>query len=396
MKKILIILLAAVLAIVLFVFVKKKWISPHLRVGCLASEEGRWQEFVRLYKEERPNTEIELVALERYEYGVPEIWKEKKLDLLFLPEDLRLGDLDAELFFSDLSKFTEKEEYMISAAEEEGVYALSLNGSIDVLLANTDLLAENELFVPSSLIELEDVSLALRSSSDIIPFVLEAREGGEFDIKPLADNILLNAPNTRFSLFSDQDEINNGFYSMESLLNIVGDEIRLTPQMLGEMDKAEYFRQSRIAMLPLRSEDLKGTAGIEEGYKLSVFPGSDLNNFVTWNSKTRVSVLKHSKNKGEAQRWIDFLISSAAQEKLYQETGDLPACRGVHVKGATEGLYHYLSETDRCRYSFFERLSEEEEAIIIREVSGILSETDSMESAFIDKIENALREAVSN
>lgn len=396
MKKILIILLAAVLAIVLFVFVKKKWISPHLRVGCLASEEGRWQEFVRLYKEERPNTEIELVALERYEYGVPEIWKEKKLDLLFLPEDLRLGDLDAELFFSDLSKFTEKEEYMISAAEEEGVYALSLNGSIDVLLANTDLLAENELFVPSSLIELEDVSLALRSSSDIIPFVLEAREGGEFDIKPLADNILLNAPNTRFSLFSDQDEINNGFYSMESLLNIVGDEIRLTPQMLGEMDKAEYFRQSRIAMLPLRSEDLKGTAGIEEGYKLSVFPGSDLNNFVTWNSKTRVSILQDSKNKGEARRWIDFLISSAAQEKLYQETGDLPACRGVHVKGATEGLYHYLSETDRCRYSFFERLSEEEEAIIIREVSGILSETDSMESAFIDKIENALREAASN
>lgn len=396
MKKILIIALTAVLGFALFVFAKKNFLSPELRVGCLESEEEICRDLMALYQEENPRTKINLEILERYEYEVAEIWKEKKLDLLFLPEDFRLSSPEKKEFFVDLSEFTEKEEYLISAAEEEGVYALALNGSIDLLLANTDLLESNGLFVPSSFDELEEVSLALRSSTDIIPFMLETKAEGEFEIKPFADNILLNAPNTRFSLFSDQGEINNGFYSIESLLYIVGEEVRLSPEMRGEMSAMEYFRQNNIAMLPLRSDALKDVESIGEAYKISVFPGSDIHNFVTWNSKKRVVLLKSSKNKKEAERWMNFLLSSSAQEKLYAQTGDLPACGGVNVKGVIAGLYLYLSEADRCKYSFFERISEEEEEIIVREVSGILEETDSMESAFIDKIENALREVEFN
>ncbi len=318
----------------------------------------------------------------------------KKIDVLALPGSFRIKDFSGKEIFSDLAKISKGEECLLRAAEDEKVYALTLNGSIPLLLSDKQILEQQGLIAPSSFSEFRDVSLVL-GAFGYMPFVLEQESEQILKVRALLDNVLLNGLEGRAALLDEQGELNPAVYSLETLAYIS----ELSPAVKTEEVSASggllsYGSAGSVPMLILGSADIGRQEIDKERYELAVFPGSGLSSFVGMESGQRIAIPKSSGNMEGAKRFAKFLLSSSAQKALYEKTGLIPVHRFVEVKGELQGVYEYLTKGDVLKISFFEGLSSEEEQVLIREVSRMFLKSYTDGESLSGNIINALQNQV--
>ncbi|WP_373732166.1 extracellular solute-binding protein [Bacteroides heparinolyticus] len=394
MKKILMII-SVLLVLGLSVFGIYQLLKPkNIVLACIEQEKALYTDLIALYEAENSALKVNLLVLQEEEYGQPELWKSKKIDVLALPGSFRIKDFSEKEIFSDLAKISKGEEYLLRAAEDEKIYALTLNGSIPLLLSDKQILEQQGLIAPSSFSEFRDVSLVL-GAFGYMPFVLEQESEQILKVRALLDNVLLNGLEGRAALLDEQGELNPAVYSLETLAYIseLSSAVK-TEEISASGGLLSYGSAGSVPMLILGSADIGMQEIDKERYDLAVFPGSALSSFVGMESGQRIAIPKSSGNMEGAKRFAKFLLSSSAQKVLYEETGLIPAHRFVEVKGELQGVYEYLTKGDVLKVSFFEGLSSEEEQVLIREVSRMFLKSYTDGESLSGNIINALQDQV--
>lgn len=353
MKKIIIGALSIIVLLV-GVFFARKWFLPQkLVLACNKSEEDLYKELIDIYtKQGNKKIKIELSVIDESEYS-KENFKTTGIDIVSVPGQLSLNNLLEEKQLAEINGISKNSDYLISIDKDEKVYALSLNGSIPLLLARRDVLERNGLFVPKFFGEFIDVSLAMQIGEDY-PFILKGLADGNIYTRVLADSILINGSETGFTFYDENVGINQGFNTLQVLANISNDK-RLVSD---EAEVWQRFETGDIAMFPLNSSDTIGRSFNDENYSLTLLSVSDLNSYIPWTSGMRVAILSKSGAKTEARKFIDFLVSKEAQELIYTRTSMLPVSRSVTVNGELAQIFNEeLINNSHIKTSLYERVS---------------------------------------
>ncbi len=355
-------------------------------IYCPVSEEAIYQELITAYNKQDSSLKIELSTYDVDEVSIEEI-VQSKADILSIPSEVRTSGISPEEHFLELSARLDAERVLLSPEDE--VYLLPLNGDIPLLLCNEQLLESQDLFVPETFSDFQNICLTLQQS-EVKPFVFSSTDDRTIGAKMFSDGVFLNDMNRIGKIWDAEGELNMGFsdlvwltYAFEEGESLYDESIENRETLIREFDNRN------IAMMPVSSQEIQQQGTLPEHLKVVNIFGNSPYRLVPWISDLRAAIPKNAKNHAGAARFIVFLISDEAQRILYRQRGRLPIVRDVDVMDSLEPIYEVAIYSDGVRPSFFERLSESQESICLEEIGKIFDRNEDFQ-VLISRLEDRL------
>lgn len=231
---------------------------------------------------------------------------------------------------------------------EEGMANLVLGGEVSLIYYNKRLFNELNLQVPDSMNDFRSCFALLRAE-EVCPLAVALDTDGRRDFTHLADSI---ASGTDVPEEERQQALMEEIDYLGTVLSggvlPAEDSSNDFSVMLGMLKEGKY------AMLSGSSEYIKGVEDIGEEVGAFALPGNGIDTKLPFKGRLMSAFAKRSKNKRVVKEFADYLLSSKAQQLIYENCGFVPSVKGVEVDEIWGNAYNVMSTEGVAVLSYFD------------------------------------------
>lgn len=323
------------------------------------------------------------VLLDSYSESIPNIELQKipysgelteqtlqDADLVLLENPANMATADWTKIFRPVDEFlsSRAESMVLLPQKESPSYMVPLSGEIPVALYNKEVFMQVGIACPENINDLFKVCCALQLE-EIVPLAVRVDDAGQWDLIGLTDSILTNVIHDTSNTTDLEGKTDWSSNSLEFVAGVLNDKIL-------PVEKSETaawmpgLLKGNYAIVLGSSID---AAAIEDTSVLGCFTlfGLGTNDYIAWHTSLAAAVNQKSRCAGEAEALIEYLLSPESQEKLNQETKQLPVMQNCEVLEGQRDAYRAMSQHRKAVPSFLHGLSAEERNVYLSKINQL-------------------------